>query len=355
MVSILMIKHQKKNKLKKRLEDAIEQPKARQWIYLGMISGRIISTFMINNNQFAIVTGGKLITYDLTNDESKLLMNFESRAHNIRLGDAMACCDVKNKLIYIYNRNYSWRNNDEETLFVINYETKTIQTIRNRHSSWHVGSGFKLRLICNQLHVIGGCNDRHLVLNNKTNQFDIFYSFNEYPNWESCIIIDSKNKLLVMGDDGWIFYEYNMLDRKWKQIDIKLKQLAGMKVCVVTKNEEYAILMGGFDIYILELNNFKLYKSVIVPANRITGRDQPIIAPSENNGRDELSVFGYVRDCFESEETTGFNIFPPYYLIKLMQRYCTFEFVHVFEMIGWNFEHRKIGINNIMNNMIPVN
>ena len=132
-------------------------------------------------------------------------------------------------------------------------------------------------MISNEFHVIGGfSNKKHLIWNVNKDAFDEIYTFNELdcglcaPGFTYLKI---QNSFLLFGgyDDHSkldTIYKYSLNTKKW----IKCKERLLIKTSnfgiVVTKNEQYCIIIGGFGndcnaIQIINLLNMNMKLSKI--------------------------------------------------------------------------------------------
>eukprot|EP01084_Bolivina_argentea_P214969 364915_1 len=259
------------------------------------------------------------------------------------------------KLMYVYcvNDYYGWQ---KSILFKINYETEEIIRIpvdEDLSLSYVAGSLF----INNKLHLIGS---QHLILDidEDSNQVDecICSSFNKckakyiYSNFTGKLISNgSKN---VFYGSGEMIYSYNSTLNEWSQLNIKIPCVCKNDAFVFTADHRYILLFQNIgDIYVIDLKWNKVSKSRIVCPFRKVNYSVVI---TRNNLRSELMVFGFVRKCWNEYEI-GLHIFPPRYIVKLMELWVVEEYVHLLYddrcSLYYNYCHRKMNVEHIINNL----
>ena len=69
-----------------------------------------------------------------------------------------------------------------------------------------------------------------------------------------------------------------------------------------------------------------------------------------DENREELSTFGFVRECFEKAEMKGVQYLPPS-IIELIAGWVEMEFVYLLEKGGGN-GHWKIRVDDILKSVI---
>eukprot|EP01084_Bolivina_argentea_P139952 246150_1 len=271
------------------------------------------------------------------------------------------CVDNREKTIYVYQNDETGING---ILLIINYDTKDIQVIQNGNVT-RTGYGHKIIFAHQQLHLIGGrWNDKHFIFNSKQKRFEILHTFEQFSEGMSgfgLVHCPSKQRILLIGgcnetinNDECLdeIYSYSTVNHTWTQLNIKLPEKICNFGCSVACNGEYVIILGGItdtdfskNIYVIDMRNIKIMKSkVVCPVSK--GFDSVII---NDEIKRELIVFGYVRKCWKNEKMISM-LFPPQYIIKMIQLWYLNEYVHLFQYASAK-NHWKILVDDIINNV----
>eukprot|EP01084_Bolivina_argentea_P253416 425658_1 len=203
--------------------------------------------------------------------------------------------------------------------------------------------------IDNFLHIIDSHNN-HCVGLIHNDKFDIIrntFSMNsDTLRQASAINIPSKQLILLIGGytdnlannkNLWI---HSVSSNHWK----KLKNISfeGYSFgCVLTSNERYIILFGGFaynynyecdtarnNIWVLDMkydNNWKIKKSEICCP--MFGHCHGVRSGGIDS-KDELLVIGFIKKCFAMKVFIHLDL-PPVYIMKLISRWYCGEMIHL--------------------------
>ena len=122
-----------------------------------------------------------------------------------------------------------------------------------------------------------------------------------------------------------------------------------ISTAVSVQNQQFVLLIGGY--HALEFTN----SIWIYSLKAETFKESKIKCPGDRGGKafvinypknDELSVFGYIR---EQWNISGIDdcLYPPRYLIKIINRYYLNEWIHFINKDG---AHWKIDVLHIIDN-----
>ena len=218
------------------------------------------------------------------------------------------------------------------------------------------------QLICmdSVCHCIGPDGDvnGHKVFNHDTKRWEYIHIFDEpLSNFGSFELeFSSKRKELLLfggyqlGADWNKFNEihkYALSTNKWTKLDIKLPTKMARFGHVITKEQQYVIILGGhkhFDlvegredlIYIFNLESMEIVQSEI----RLPGRMDCDAVIMENKEENDLLVHGFIR-----KEINKFNMNIPFALISLIGIWHSIEYIHVISKRGR--KHWKINIDRL--------
>lgn len=289
---------------------------------------------------------------------------------NLNIDSPASCIDYKLNIIYLYHSSGK--------LIKIFYKTKEIELISNMINL----DNPRLCLIPDtnnsELHLIGGIiNHKHLIFNEKEKKFKIYSSeFSRLPftggfNGFGLLHIPNNNLLLLFGGHKDEIYSFNLLTKEWNKTANKQYSIPEINNFgyVMTLNQKYLILMGGLlptnnsllipglnmddiklnnKIFIMDLNKRKWYQcKILTPSYSRSFR--AIIMNNDN--KQEIIVSGYIR--FNLLKNIKNNkLFPPSYIIKLIQTWYKNEYLHLMEYSWHSKSHWKIKLDYILNNII---
>ncbi len=203
----------------------------------------------------------------------------------------------------------------------------------------YVGSNPILLMINNECHVILGSNSKcHYKLNLNQKRLDLVYEFAHLSaglHENGAVHIKSKNMLLLFG--GYDYKTDNQFNEIWKfdlstgnkwvkLQDIKLPKKMSNFAWVLTKNEQYMIIFGGYcgermkNIFILDLNEMKFYCSNV----RLCDQGYPCAVSMHSGINSDLLIAGFIRNVSKEYDM---NI--PLELMKLFHTFFDSEIVYL--------------------------
>ena len=167
-------------------------------------------------------------------------------------------------------------------------------------------------------------------------------------------LIQLRDKLLLFGGttmnshDIAEIVQYDIKSNKWSKLDRSMPVKLGLFAATAVLNGQYVITFGGYsqcdetdDIWIYSVQDKEFRKSKIRSA--ITGNCQAFTI--NNKDKDEKAVFGYIRAEWNESEISD-NLFPPRYLIRIINRYYMNEWVHLWST---NYQqHCRINVFDIL-------
>eukprot|EP01084_Bolivina_argentea_P250848 420478_1 len=338
----------------RRLKDGITAKIApRRWIcYSDKYYKHSTSPIMLNKNEFIVTVYNGILKYNIMNNKWNKWIDFPSKF--ISKSNIPHSCIGYNNLIYTYD-------GIKGMLLKINYKT-------NKHIIFKhlpkIGDGFKCCLVHNQLHLIcGSKSNTHWIFDEQKKTFNKFYNFSDYVNGIEefgLIYIKKNNEMLFMGGKTYEWrsylchypiFSYNIIKHKWKRIKLTLPGGLSNFGYVITNNEKYIILFGGYnnygysnDIFVINTKEMVLMKCNI-PCPVKNEYDAIIMG---NEEKEELIVCGFVKRCWKQLDIRF--LFPPKYILKLVQLRISQEYVHLLEYT--KKKHWMIPVCDILNNII---
>eukprot|EP01084_Bolivina_argentea_P214746 364551_1 len=316
-----------------------------------------------SNELYAIrqnIENDGLLKYSFTNDEW-IKYTIEPPLNLKRYNDYRDCSapttaiDSQRKIIYLYDHPFAAKIK----LFDTNNNCK-LECIDT--GGMFIGCAPNGTIINNEFHVIG-CNN-HYKFDEQSNQFEFLQNLSDMnadneseteseTEWveNPGFVKVNDNKMLIFGGQNvdkhyeWYFnytdsiYECNVMNNeyKWTKLDIKIPggKYEGFG-CTTILNGKYVLVMGGEsvydgggsssdDIYIYNVGNRTFNKSRIKCPQ---GGQYKAITVSDKE-KDEMISFGYVRSLWKEFDIND-QIFPPQYLVRIINNYYFDEFVHLF-------------------------
>ena len=129
------------------------------------------------------------------------------------------------------------------------------------------------------------------------------------------------------------------------EIKIKLPARMSSFGCTSILNEQYVVLFGG-DPYYDEIFIFSTKDEKFIKSNvKCPGKGGYRAFTINNKSKNELSVHGFVRDTWKLSEISD-HLYPPQYLIMIINKYYWNEWVHVIEI--YTGKHFKIDTLDIL-------
>ena len=318
-----------------------------EWMALAHIHRGWITNVYHHKNQNALIAAtdrGQVFRYSLRKDKwDKYHSGLKNGpSSSIAVFPVETAMNYKtNEIFFIYNR-YQQQNTSIATLKLNNDKTKNhIKSLGESNYGISQTIGSSAIVIKNDLHLIGGLNGNHLKWNKNTNQFDSLHE-----NVASNINIHvNASKLVKVGDRIISFggyhdrqfldcmMEYDIIKDAWKRLKIEMPRAMRDFGCTSAVNDRYILLFGGRHTNGIELDDIYIY-SVLDGAFRKSrvkcprkGKCHAIAV--NGTGKDELSVYGYVRYQWKKSEINE-QLFPPRYLIDVIKRYYQKEYIHLF-------------------------
>ena len=210
-------------------------------------------------------------------------------------------------------------------------------------------------------HSIGGWySNNHQIWNNETKQFQQVHTFSEYPGgFGSFGLIHAKKRKEIFLFGGYdmtdgkrldVIYKYSLSTKTWGKLDTKLPHKMNYFGCVITMDEQYIIILGGFTmecgatwddkIWVLSLKSMSFRECKIkLP---FIGKCAAIIM--QNKNENDLLVHGWIR-----KDINKYNMNIPFALISLIAIWHSTEYVHVLNAnLKENGAHWKINVDKII-------
>eukprot|EP01084_Bolivina_argentea_P295497 508754_1 len=237
----------------------------------------------------------------------------------------------------------------------------------------YIGSAPKGVIINNEFHLIG--HNNHYKYDEELNEFLFQHeleSNREEIEWiENHGLAKVNDKVLIFGgrsdpehptfefDFGYTdtIRSYDIINDKWTKLNVKTHEAFQGFGCTSILNGKYILVIGGEqvedgsgwpsdEIHIYSVNDETFKKSKIKCPEGLCGQYQAITVSDAK--KDELISFGYMRSEWNK---CGVNsqLFPPEYLIRIINRYYFDEFVHLFHSdLNGNGAHHKISVFDII-------
>ena len=258
--------------------------------------------------------------------------------------------DVQNKIIYIL---YT-----DSKQMAINHEGKW-KIINNVQD---LGFGAQAIMIRDEFHVIGGMRNKgykHLKWNKIEKKFENVHAIKTNRIWAHRLV-KIKNKIIMMGGyDGNNYLndllEYDVINNKWTEMKVKLPKRMLSFGCLAVMKGKYILLFGGEgarsnefdDIWIYCVVNGSFTKSTVKCP--VKGAFKAFVITDEL--KDELSVYGFIRNLWKVASISE-HLFPPQYLIKIIDKYHHNEDVHVISGRHSHFgKHWKMNVFQILSGL----
>ncbi len=293
------------------------------------------------SDTFATWRGYQLMEYNIINDKWTKSLQCPDDTLMYPVPQNSFEFDTKNKIWYIYQAK---RHKSE--LIIIN----CINTNCNVYDVSYFGAHVKSILLKNRLHIIGGMeNNKHVIWNNNTKQFEQMHTFNEYANGyclpHDIAFIKSKNMLLLFGGamsgldvmdsvQLGVIYKYNILNQKWNKLSVEMSTPFRINFGVSSiLNDQLVLLFGGYNN---RLTDKILIYNVLTQTFTESTKRCPISGifkaiTMHNNKKDQLTVFGYVRKQW-NVLTISLDRFPPFYLIQAIHNWYWTGYTHLIDI-----------------------
>eukprot|EP01084_Bolivina_argentea_P034634 64122_1 len=250
--------------------------------------------------------------------------------------------DYKNKRMYIYQLR-------KQKIHILDLELKTAITFSLPHRDIVNVMDDECVIANNEFHIIG--DNGHHVFNKSSVTLDIKTKSEllKKVHYHTLVYLCSQKIIFLIAED--IILSYCTKTNIWSQLSIPLPNVLRLVSVVVTRDDKYIILLGGTargsmcdSIYVLDVEKVKLFEcSIKCPVSNVVQT-----AILNDYKMEELISFGFVRDNWKNKQYKNI-LFPPFYLIKLIQSYYWKDEIHLF----WTMFHWKIRIDDVLNNIIP--
>ena len=310
-----------------------------------------------NNTQtiYSVVRFGELFKYQGSQNIWIRQNNTESDIEWYTNYNVMAINSQQNK-IYMYKGN-----KDVEILTIP--QSPSQKNHWNQINDLNIATGQSAEglIINNQFHVFAGeMNNKHLLLNENTKQWEVIHQFKR--KFFNHRVIQTHNKLLLFGGLSWRspasqnadYYlkqilEFDINLKIWTQSSVSLpRRLSGFG-CVSVLNNQYVLFLGGETTYCKSLDSIIIYSidtqsfrtSMMTCPHRSTFRALSLT----NRNQDKIITFGFVRQSWNSCNISD-TLFPPKYLINIIINYYWNEWIHLFDCFEGS--HWTINVYNIL-------
>lgn len=304
----------------------------------------------INTNTFFGIKWGKGIAAynDTTNSWTDVISFEESKP----IWDNDFAFDIKTNKLYSTGEIYS--------MVVFNLTTNNIKYYKQNdfdaNQSIYIP---RLLHIKDKIHFIGGISDtKHYIWNDDLNKYEAIHNLCKQFCQPASIYIPRENKVLLIGYPGDGLCKYI-----WKY-DIDTLQLENLGIpfeldnaaAIMTINQDYIILAGGYDeygwlsnggdtlvdmIHILDIrdpDDYKLYRSSI----KLPFKEHVSMARTGGGKKAEPLVIGWIKRYYGK--------YLPNDIIKLIIKGYTSETIHCIEW-GEQNEHYAINVSDVLSNV----
>ena len=231
------------------------------------------------------------------------------------------------------------------------------------HGLTPTGSGSQGIIINNEFHVMAGRgHKKHSKFNESTNTLDIVHNLGSdllIPSLDGHRVVKVENdtRILLFGgilnyEASNLIYEYNILQNEWNLLSFTMPKGRSSFGCISVLNGKYVVLFGGScydwtfsrdrerylhdDIWIYYVKSKRFVMSDIKCPEK--GGFEAV--KMNDHKLDEITVTGYVRNTWNEFKISS-HLFPPNYLIKVMQRYFMNEYVHLFQKDSGDWDLRE--------------
>ena len=304
----------------------------------------------IHNSLYAISKSSGLCEYDRDTDtwnKHPITEHLGSKFFEWKSVRAIAIDSQQNM--------YVWNGTD---LIILQLKDKTYDKF-SWVSIFNEG-GLQGIILGDEFHVIGGNNDMHLKHRKWNGNFQLFDKLHDlkfaYPQ-----IVKLKDKLIsfggfAAGDFLDEINEYDIINDKWSKFEITLPRAMMIDGAALVLKQQFIILFGGVissgvddanhidNIWIYSVRDKKFTESKMKCPWKMGGK----VLAMNNPKDDEFTVFGYIRSQWR-ECRIHDQLFPPRYLIKIMNKYYLNEWIHLIDKIS--SKHWKINVSDIINNI----
>ena len=258
-----------KTKVAESSKESIKDEHAEKWIKLKDCSWAYISNIILHDrslimapSHFAGHQHGGIRKYNQFKDEWEILVTYPNTTELKTSNHSIAIDSAKNRL-YIYNKS---------SFITCDLKNKVFEQTRNAEDlSCYYEPDPYIFMINSKIHILLNSKKlqkpQHLIYNEKADLFETIHIF-DYKRKEdgtngkfqySLVYVPSKNKVLMFGgyaetkfnySDGSttyfgadLIYEYNVENRKWKLLSVRMPEKVRRCRAILTRNEKYIILI----------------------------------------------------------------------------------------------------------------
>ncbi len=298
---------------------------------------------LINNNELLVIPCSvfteSLYKYNIKENEWKKWIKYPN---DIFVDKHTASINKYNKLLYILNRNGE--------IIEINLKTQKFNISCSLIIDYKI---FSCSIIIDkQFHFFGQSrdytsfykwneNDKKII---KLKQFN--RKLQENFNFASTFYISSIQSIIIIPVYGKQIYIYSLKKNECKHIIFDALLFIQLRTAVITKNDQFIIIIGGPQkcIGVLDVKCMKIRISNIQsPSNK---QIRPWYVTIVNDDiMDEILVFGFIRISWNDTKFNNIQYLPTY-LIKLIGKFYCLEIMYYVEFIKGL--HWKINTDNIL-------
>ena len=237
---------------------------------------------------------------------------------------------LNKKNIYLTSLKY--------TMTIFNRSNMELKLSLDKNSCKNGQTAFSTTINVNdEIHVIGGSPQKHLIWNDDNNSFKHIHTFNERKIMRNpaVVFISSKNIIIMIhSQDGFnpngYIWKYDVILKQWEIIkDVTYKNTEYTQIGLICK-ENYIIITGALhsdEICLMDIkDNYKIKKcKVYCP---FPGRHNMVITGS--GLREELLVNAWIKNTYKSPKFKN-SIIPPTYIILLIKNWYSMEMLHLMQ------------------------
>lgn len=301
-----------------------------------LIEGDGIYKYNVNTNVWT-----RLIEYDDTFKTSSQVV--------------YAAYDPSNQLLFV---------SDGKTIFEFDLNSKSMKVLNEfairRCMSMICVDGILHLLSANAWRVASVQSDdndyKHEVFNKDIGEFKEIHKIKEFDgNFFKLLHLKKKKNVILFDPNNGVMHTYQTWNNEWVPSKIKNEyEPISNQAYVSTANEQHIIGLSGVIrvsypsvcghyITMFDVRD-KVLKTLKAKCPVTTGLVRAVMMTNEK--RDEVMVYGFVNQCFESEEYQNIQRLPKY-LIQLISQWISNEYIHLIDQMTGN--HWKIHIDEILN------
>ena len=200
-----------------------------------------------------------------------------------------------------------------------------------------------------------GWNDTHMIFNETTKRIhEEKYSSDSVDLEHPVLRVKTRNSMIATGSvgNGTELLEYSFTNRDWVNYS-DLGCINWGSQLAMTSNERYLLLMGGVDTSTSRYNFTKNilvldFKTMILRESRVKLPMRRIkVSVHRDRITENLLTFGYINQLWKFSEYSDMA-FLPFYLMKLIEQWIHFEYVHIIGTRANKSRHWKINVDEIL-------